>query len=381
MTVEQIAHSQSFLRLLVTAASNASLYSPEHQQVIRLCAAALTDLAEALGDGVELSFMLIDEEIIVNGTPLGNSMYLDRFSQTMKAHGISHLRVLRGVRATELKALVEVLARRDGRGEEVHSSDNVRYGRVDIPPDNKDLDQDHVDGSPLQLADIPAEELHMLMDIYEEARRHKRLNVVGISEIVSSFIDAFKQVADPLLALAPLRAMDEYTFTHSTNVCILNLAQAMALGIEGPLLNDIGMAAILHDIGKIFVPEEILTKPDKLDEAEWNLMKQHPGKGAQYLLEIPGIPRLAVVTAFEHHLKYNLTGYPVVAPGWQQNLCSQMTTVSDFFDALRTKRVYRGAIESEKVASIMMEQAGTELHPVLTRNFLSILNKISAPQT
>jgi HD-GYP domain-containing protein (c-di-GMP phosphodiesterase class II) len=88
------------------------------------------------------------------------------------------------------------------------------------------------------------------------------------------------------------------------------------------------------------------------------------------------VPRLAVVTAYEHHMKYNLGGYPRIAEGWQQNLCSQMTTVSDFYDALRTKRAYRGALEFETVAATMLDLAGTDLHPALTRNFLKVLKTL-----
>ena len=169
---------------------------------------------------------------------------------------------------------------------------------------------------------------------------------------VITFVDAFSRRADPFLALAPLRAMDEYTFTHSTNVCILNLAQATALGIEGQLLNDIGVSAMLHDIGKLFVPEEVINKKGQLDDREWELMRQHPMRGAQYLLDTPGVPRLSVVTAFEHHMKYDGSGYPAVAKDWQQNLCSQMTAISDVFDAMRTERSYKVAMDVDKITPI-----------------------------
>jgi HD-GYP domain-containing protein (c-di-GMP phosphodiesterase class II) len=195
-------------------------------------------------------------------------------------------------------------------------------------------------------------------------------------EIVAGFIATVKSQADPLLALAPLRTADEYTFTHSTNVCILNLAQAMALGIEGTQLKDIGVAALLHDVGKFLIPEEVLTKPGKLDDREWEIMRQHPLKGARYLLGIPGVPHLAVITAFEHHLKHDFSGYPIVPGEWRQNLCSQMTTVSDCFDAVRTSRPYRGPMDLEEISGIIQRNAGTHFHPALARNFLKIISGI-----
>ncbi len=181
------------------------------------------------------------------------------------------------------------------------------------------------------LAGIQEEELSEFIDRYRAARKRQRLNVVGISDIVTGFVEAFSCKTDPLLALAPLRGLDEYTYTHSTNVCVLNLAQARLLGIEGQALHQIGIAAMLHDVGKLFVPVEILQKPARRNDKEWAIMQDYPRKGAEYLFATPGVPRLAVVTAYEHHMRYDGAGYPKVSRPWQQHLVSQMTTISDFF--------------------------------------------------
>jgi putative nucleotidyltransferase with HDIG domain len=178
------------------------------------------------------------------------------------------------------------------------------------------------------------------------------------------------------MILAALRNTDEYTFTHSTNVCILNLAQARALGIEGQQLQEIGIAAMLHDIGKMFIPEEILAKPEKLTVEEMELMKEHPVKGAKFLLKQQGVPHLAVVTAYEHHMRCDLGGYPTVTSGWQLNLCSHMTMISDFFDALRTRRPYREPMDLQSISGMMLDMMGTGFHPALARNFLCIIKHL-----
>jgi HD-GYP domain-containing protein (c-di-GMP phosphodiesterase class II) len=154
----------------------------------------------------------------------------------------------------------------------------------------------------------------------------------------------------------------------------------MGLQVDGQLLRDIGIAALLHDIGKLFIPIEIINKPGKLDDAEWVLMKQHPVKGAEYLLASPGVGRVAIVTAFEHHMKFNNKGYPEAPEGWRQNLCSQMTTISDIFDAMRTKRSYRSSMETKQIISFMWSLMGIELHPALTKNFFKILARFSLNQ-
>ncbi|GAM09502.1 putative protein [Geobacter sp. OR-1] len=381
MSSERATDVQEFIRLLTTAISNSILYSPDHQQVTRLCSTAYQKLISALGSDQELTLLLIDDELIYNKQPLPYSMYNNRFCQALKSRGISHLRLLQPITQNDLAILIKTIGSSISSDEETRSLANIRFGKVAIKQTPDENERAVSEARIRSLSDVPVEELVTFMEIYDEARNNKRINIVGITEIVSCFIGTFKQVADPLLALAPLRAMDEYTFTHSTNVCILNIAQAMSLGIDGPLLNDIGVAAMLHDIGKLYVPEEILTKTGKLDDREWELIRQHPAKGAQRLLDTPGVPRLSVVTAYEHHLKYNLTGYPRVADGWQQSLCSHMTTISDVFDALRTKRSYRDSLEHSEIATIMLELAGTDLHPELTRNFLRIIGRLSEQQS
>jgi HD-GYP domain-containing protein (c-di-GMP phosphodiesterase class II) len=197
-----------------------------------------------------------------------------------------------------------------------------------------------------------------------------------IKNLVTDLIAAIRHESSVLLSFSPLRVLDEYTFTHSTNVSILNLAQAMALGIKGEELHEIGVAALLHDTGKLYVPEEVLNKPGKLTDTEWESIRQHPQKGAEYLLENPGIPPLAVVVAYEHHMQYDNSGYPQVSKDWRQNICSQMTAISDFFDAMRTKRIYRDDLETNIIADQMAKMSGTAFNPILTRNFLVLIEQM-----
>lgn len=372
----------NFIRHMVTAISNASLYAPDHPQVGRLCARGLADLVAAMDNEPSISFMVIDDELIYDGSSLGNDIYLTRFAQVLAAHGIGSVQISRPIDLREMEAFLISLSKKGDGREAVRSSVNIRLGKVEVrhvqPGDTGPMV--YKTGQGLAATDMNSEEMAKLMEIYEEVRRQKKLRVMGIQEIVGGIIETLKQDATPFLALAPLRSMDEYTFTHSVNVCVLNLSQAMGLQVDGQLLRDIGIAALLHDIGKLFIPIEIINKPGKLDDAEWALMKQHPVKGAEYLLASPGIGRLAMVTAFEHHMKFNNKGYPEAPQGWRQNLCSQMTTISDIFDAMRTKRSYRSSMDTKQVISFMWSIMGIELHPALTKNFFKILARFNLEQ-
>ena len=371
---------QEFIRTLLSATANSSLYTHSHPQVTRLTDAAFSCISQVLAEIPEITIVVIEGELVINGQPQEFSLFLSRFAEIMHARGISHLKIVAGLSRDEVGALISALAHTaDASG--VSSSAHVTLGQIDlrlgVGAGSEPASGSEAAHGSLSIADMPQEELARFMDVYESAKKHQKFKITGMLDIVSGFIDAFRQEGDAMLAMASLRSTDEYTFTHSTNVCILNIAQAMALGIEGQLLHDIGIAAMLHDIGKLFIPEEILTKTDKLTPEEFEIMKQHPALGAKHLLDTPGVPRLAVTTAYEHHLKYNLSGYPQVQAGWQPNLCSQLTMISDFFDALRTRRSYRDPIELRRIARMMWDMMGTDLHPVLTRNFLQILSRLT----
>lgn len=373
-------HIHDFIRHLLSATANASLYGMSHPQVERLSSQSYASIGEILKSRPEVTLMVVENELIIDGQPQDLSLFLDRFTQILKSRKIGTLKLLSGITKSEVNSLISGLSKQPDSDTQVMvaSSDHIRLGRVELRVSGLSGDADLIgsDKPSITLPDMPRIELARFMEIYETVKRKHKLQINGVFDVVSGFIDVFRQEGKPLLAMAALRETDEYTFTHSTNVCVLNLAQAMALGIEGPLLNDIGVAAMLHDIGKLFIPEEILTKTERLTEEEFEIMKQHPVKGARHLLETSGVPRLAVVATYEHHLKFDYSGYPKVPQDWQQNLCSHMTTISDVFDALRTKRSYRGSLEVQQITGMMQNMSGTELHPALTRNFLRIISTL-----
>ncbi|GAB4165035.1 MAG: HD domain-containing protein [Geothermobacteraceae bacterium] len=382
--------AQAFCRHLATALATAALYESGHAQVRRLCQLAASAVQPILDDR-GLALLFVEDELVLEGRSLGRGMYIDRLARQLRRFGISHLRLKAGLEAEEIRSLVEQIITA-GPQDRIHALPHLGIGRVEVRYRKESEAQDGtIDERNFRIEDLPDievpvetpeevsdEELARFAEICEAVRRKRQLHVVGISEIVARFVAAFTSEAGNFFALAPLRELDEYTFTHSINVCTLNIAQAMALGIEGQMLHDIGVAALLHDMGKLFVPEEILSKEGQLDEEEWQLMRQHPVYGARYLLETPGVPRLAVIVAYEHHIQYDAQGYPRVGAGWKQNLVSQITTISDVFDALRTERAYRGSMQVHQISQILLQNAGSKLNPHLTHNFLRVLERVTS---
>lgn len=366
-------HLLHFIRYLLSGAVNSSLYSARHPQVVHLTRSAYDEIEAALVEQSETSLVVIDGEIVIDDRPQLPGLILNRLAEHLGRIGISHLHFSRGVTPQEIETLISVLSGRGSGLQDLESCPHIRFGHVEVRLQS----EDEAEKEPVELPEMQADEMARFMELYESIKQRKRLKISGMVRIVSRFIDAFRQDGGSFLLMSALRASDDYTFTHSTNVCILNLAQAQALGIEGQLLHDIGIGALLHDVGKLFIPEEILTKKGKLTPEEFAIIQEHPVVGARHLLNSPGVPHLAVMTAYEHHMKFNCTGYPTPPAGWQPNLCSQMTMLSDFFDALRTRRPYREPMEMQEIANLIMDMSSTDFHPVLAHNFLTILQHLN----
>jgi len=127
------------------------------------------------------------------------------------------------------------------------------------------------------------------------------------------------------------------------------------------------MAGMLHDVGKIAIPLEILRKPGPLDEAEWGIMRRHPVLGADLLSRLAGSNRLPMIVAFEHHLRFDMRGYPSVPAGWVQHPVSRLACVADVFDAMTSRRAYKKAIPNADVRSYVRDESGRTFDPRLVR--------------
>jgi putative nucleotidyltransferase with HDIG domain len=192
-------------------------------------------------------------------------------------------------------------------------------------------------------------------------------------KIIDSLAKLVTRDRTSLMALTALKKYDNYTFTHMVNVSVLAMAQARALNLEGALLREFGFAALMHDIGKANTPLEVLNKPDRLTKEEFDIMKRHVVDGAHILRRTPEMPALAAVVAFEHHLKQDLSGYPENIGHRDLNLCTMIVSIADVFDALRSNRIYRQGLPTDRIKSIMGQQDSPAFNGKLLRRFVNLM--------
>jgi HD-GYP domain-containing protein (c-di-GMP phosphodiesterase class II) len=151
------------------------------------------------------------------------------------------------------------------------------------------------------------------------------------------------------------------------------MGQARTLGIDGPLLREFGLAALMHDIGKVRTPLEILNKPDKLTDDEFVIMKRHTVDGAEILRGTPDIPTLAPVVAFEHHLRLDGSGYPADVTRSSLNLCTMLCSIADVCDAMRSQRKYQHAYPTDRILEVLRRSDGQHFDQHLVRRFVQLI--------
>ncbi|MGB5107692.1 MAG: HD-GYP domain-containing protein [Candidatus Zixiibacteriota bacterium] len=207
---------------------------------------------------------------------------------------------------------------------------------------------------------------------------NKNVDLTRTTRIVHSLVD--QVVADDryLLELTALRAHDEYTFLHSTNVCVYAICLGAAMDLSKAELANLGFAALFHDIGKTRLPLQILNKPTEFDEAEWELMRKHPTYGVLAIAKTMPFDEQscrAMLVAFEHHFNLDGTGYPLVQFRRVLNLYSKIVAICDVFDALTSGRIYRkDPMSPEHVLRTMMDQAGHKFDPLLLKVFIKTVS-------
>jgi HD-GYP domain-containing protein (c-di-GMP phosphodiesterase class II) len=386
-TPNLIASFDRITALLTAAISNARLYAFDHPQVNRYFQAAHKALDALLMDLTEITLLVIGNDLVVNDQTLNSKgRHIAQLVALLRRNGISRVSFGPELQPNELIAFIHELARANSNA--VHSRPGIQLGQVEVRgsggaddpgsagggEENGLVDEQMLEAiaNLASLRDVKLEELKAL---YHQTRRNEKIDLRSIDEMIKRFIGGFSRGINPLRLLAEIKSADEYTFTHVVNVCILTMGQAEALGFKGRHLYDIGIASVLHDVGKQFIPSEIINKPGKLTPEERKIIETHTIRGAQYLLGLEEIPKLAVLGALEHHIRYDGSGYPAIAGDWEPNIASQMLAISDMFDAMRSRRPYQEPKPQELILKIMREEAGTCFNPVLVDNFIRLITQ------
>lgn len=222
-----------------------------------------------------------------------------------------------------------------------------------------------------------ARSIEVTREVLTSARLGRSQGLRQAKRAVQGIVDLIMSDSASLLGMTALRDFDEYTFVHSVNVCILSVALGRRLGLTKTQLLDLGLAALLHDIGKARIPLDVLNKQGALDEAEMTLMRTHTWQGVLALFALPTgalRPWRAMTAAYEHHMRIDHSGYPAVVRPRELNFFSKIIAIADAFDAATSERIYSDAPWTPHDALRgMRDNTKLGLDPSLIKAFINLV--------
>jgi len=365
---------EDLLRRVASGVRNSTLYAADHPLVARNLAGLISVLATLHQQQPTIAVGIVGNDMVVADTPMPKvSASMTELIRKLKNSKVERIAFERGVTQNELVALMLNLSRLGGKGSDSEkdlSSAHIRVGRLKSEDDKK---QDGVKSDIAAIRQMYSNAVIAAEQVYDAAEVEGMPDAPAAVQTVEGLAEAVTQNRTALMALTAMRNYDNYTFTHMVNVSILAMAQARAVGIDGKLLREFGISALMHDIGKVRTPKEVLNKPGKLTDEEFTIMRRHVVDGAEILRRTPEMPVLAPVVAFEHHLRLDGSGYPRAVRRDSLNLGSMLCAIADVYDAMRSQRVYQQAHPTDRILAVLKRNEGSQLDQNLVRRFVQLL--------
>jgi putative nucleotidyltransferase with HDIG domain len=368
----RVAQYDELLRRFASGVRAAQLYAADHPLIGRNVEGLLAILKSLHGLQASIAIGIVGTQLVVSDTPMTKaSQGMAELIKRLKDHQIERIAFERGVTAEETSAFMHAVAGL-GRAETSEAGwtfPHIRVGRITT----EEHHSDGIAGDMAAIRQLYSNAVAVAEVAWESALTEGQPDLPAALNTVEGLADAVTQNRTALVALTAMRNYDNYTFTHMVNVSILTMGQARALGIEGRLLREFGLSALMHDIGKVRTPKEILNKPDKLTDAEFMIMRRHTVDGAEILRRTPEMPILAPVVAFEHHLRIDGTGYPFGAKRDGLNIGTMLCGIADVYDAMRSQRAYQQAHPTDRILAVLKRNDGTQFDQNLVRRFVQLL--------
>jgi putative nucleotidyltransferase with HDIG domain len=385
----------SLLRNLQAGAKSVGMYPATHPSVARFMTRIGEDLETILGQQDTLVLGVVDHSLVVLGLPFtGTDAMSAAFAERLEERGIGSVEFLRGCRTEDVSQVVKVLSlqpdafKRLGRLEEILPQRGVQAIRFsqqvptevkeELPPpvtpeSESAKEARQARGVLGRCLNVYRQAVGSAKRILTEARMGKIPSLAEAQSAVSGLVDGVLQDQNVMLALTMIKSYDEYLFNHSVNVCVLCIALGQSLGVDSETIKELGLGALLHDIGKVHWPEALYQKPRGLSDEEWALVQRHPLDGAEIVEKMGGVSPTAREVILEHHLRFDRKGYPVVDPDKEPGFYGMIAQVADAYDAITTSRVYQNAFEPTNAVARMQSLGGTVFDPKLLEVFVRLV--------
>lgn len=366
---EAMRTSRAFLGSLSAAHQTYRLYPdghPNRAEVVRDLHARARSLATASrGDAV----VFCTRHSFYLGPSLlsRESLSLNRLIEAFEAIGLEAVEILTSCTEADIDGFARTLVGERPMGE---SLGGVMLNRVrpELDPEDNDLQ------GLLNLLRSYAIGLDVLRETAEKVVAGEDTDLDATRRVVSGLATQVARDPSQALLVSAVKSYDEYTYYHMMNVCILSIALGHSLGLRQDQVATLGLGALLHDVGKMRVPREVLNHVGPLDQEQWRLIQRHPVEGAGLiLLNDQDLIDPAAAIILEHHAAFDLSGYPKLSGRPRPSLPARLVSVADCYDAVTAKRSYRNAEEPREALAILQSGVGKGFDPVVVRTFVRLL--------
>ena len=353
------------VRNLGASLKNRGLYPATHPLVLTPVEKCHAELTPFFADRSELALTVSDGTLVLEGVPIFQlTSSLELFMARLGAIGLPAVIFERGVSVEDIELFVRFLHETKEQGlpipeiKEHLSRWGVTHIRVTA------TDEEEKDDFTLA-REIYGNALNVVVRALKDVRYGKTPDGAESDRAVREMSGMVSRNRDAMMALTLIKNFDEYTYNHSVNVSVFSLAMAEALGLPEAERIGIGVAGLLHDVGKTQLALDLIRKPGTLTVEEFEEIKKHPEEGFAILGKMTHIQETTRAVVREHHMRFDRTGYPRPEPEYRVNPHSYVIAVADCYDALTTMRTYQKARTPQQTFEIMRKLAGKSLDPDL----------------
>lgn len=367
-----------FLTSLGQALSATGLYTNGHPARERAVDAAYLQLEALQKLDPAPNFSFLEDDVLYRQQAIRDFKAWD-WARRLARAGVQRVEFDKEVTRDELAEFLGEVHRKVSSGVPDDSSDTrqmrekqtIRFGLVSIRGASMDIAVEVAESS--TIAYTLDDEIEAVNWIHAEVESSDSLPLAEANAVVRSLSLAMHSQSRMLMPLLQLKTYDQYTTTHATNVSVLAMALAEYIGLAPKDVREFGVAGLLHDLGKVRVPKEILIKPGALTAQEIAILRRHPVDGARLIISREKNLDLAATVAYEHHIMINGQGYPRFRYERETHFASRLVHLCDVFDALCTARPYRDAWASEMALAYIEERAGTDFDQQLADAFTGMM--------
>jgi putative nucleotidyltransferase with HDIG domain len=356
--------SEEILKTINAALKSRKLYPPGHPAINTPAVKTHELLGGALQTKGTIAIGMVHEALVFEGDPIENSekLYPDLI-EYMTDKNVDAIIFEKGFAIEEITGLFDILSGEQVQGEGLEKALKekgvTRITLKSIPVGHRNV------------LEIYNGAIDAVKNVMSEVRMGKIPRSEPVKNIVAEIADSVLDDPNAMLGLTMIKNYDDYLFNHSVNVSVLALSLARTMNLAPNDLHDVGVAALLHDVGKTGVSEDIIRKPGGLSSEEWEKVKEHPVMGANIVKRMDGIEEHISTMVLEHHVKQDHSGYPKTEA--QLHPYSQILTICDAYDALTTLRVYQTPNNPVEAVKIMMNLSGRHFDPDTLKSFLDMV--------